>query len=85
MCRYNYLIIRAPKRRACFSENMYVFLEKLLMFLRKHVRVFLWKIKRVRRIKKNFYNNSLLPHHVRKIVNIHKAEKSFPFFTVSQR
>ena len=85
MCRYNYLIIRAPKRRACFSENMYVFLEKLLMFLRKHVRVFLWKIKRVRGIIKNFYNNSLFPHHLRKIVNIHKAKKSFHFFSVSQR
>ena len=61
------------------------------MFLGKHVRLF-GKVAHVSmedkdgsKDKKNFYNNSLLPHHVRKIVNIHKAEKSFPFFTVSQR
>ena len=69
------------------------------MFVGKHVRLFgkvAHVFKKTRtcfsmedkegsKDKKNFYNNSLLPHHVRKIVNIHKAEKSFPFFTVSQR
>lgn len=84
MCRYNYLIIRAPKdvhvsRKTCTS-----FLKSCSCF-KKTRTCFSMEDKEGSKDKKNFYNNSLFPHHVRKIVNIHKAEKSFPFFTVSQR
>ena len=85
MCRYNYLIIRAPKRRACFLENMYVFFWKVAHVFKKTRTCISMEDKEGSRDKKNFYNNSLFPHHLRKIVNIHKAKKSFHFFSVSQR
>lgn len=68
------------------------------MFLGKHVRLFLKScscFKKTRtcfsmedkegsKDKKNFYNNSLFPHHLRKIVNIHKAKKSFHFLVLAK-